>query len=327
MPGPTVREALPHVAPKFDDMMERLDVLLEDIRKHEGPVDGSLARRFINALYFDYGHPVFNSGAQDVICDFLRDTVRRKGLAPDGKRALTEGMLKFVRDGGGQYRPTMQARAAATLAMVAPDDPEAQEAVDALLQDALCWAEAVDFGRDEVYKWAERIWGPEELEARLLDLALYGPTGDAECARALDKAVAGLRRSADALRDTTLSETARLSQFRGAEQALLKTHVPKPCESQVTSLLLRFYRLTLERAPRFERLEQYVGDRLTRLGVRSRRLESLEHWRLWAEAVRALGADRMPTELREFIRRGPRRPPSQSVQSLFNDLREFAGSG
>ena len=302
--GPSFKDAFPKYAGHFDAMMERVKSLPGIYMAGALVYDTTLADQLVSELYVDVGHPILNKVAQDyvvnpVISDVARWPAERLPLA--ARQRLTEGLMAYVAVGGGQYSPASQADVADTLDELAPNDATVQRTVEELLEDALAWAEEVnsDIQRKSVYRRCVKHWG-DAFWLSMYEMGLKDSALPSERPKRYEKAVAAL---AGLLSEPPGEAAAFAKRVRTATEAALTGFKDRRFTDDLTCRLLIVYRHLLARRPMVaEKLVRYIDDRLLWLAVKSDRLTTKQHWRLWTEAVAALRPTRVSERIKSYVR-------------------------
>jgi len=302
--GPTFKEMFPQHAGEFDAMIDWMKRIAATYLEDQPTYDVALADQLLAELYVDHGHPALNTTAQDyVVKGLIYDIARwpEEQLATAARQRLVEGLIEYSDLGGGRDSPFFQASLAETLDRLAENEPVAQSVVEALLTDALVWAEEVDCPpiADGVRRVAGKLWG-ETSWLRAYEIQAGTRALPAKRPERYEKIVAALT----ALLTDATGEPKQFSQrLRSVTQDALVEFKEAVLNDDITCRLLIVYRCLLARRPMIpERLSDYMTETLLRVASKSDRLKTERHWRLWADAVRELGSERISDRLKRYVR-------------------------
>jgi len=329
---PSFKEAYPDQAAAFDALLGWASSLPAAYTADGIIYNDALAAQLVSELYRDFGHPLLNIRAQDQVLDVIRHVAhwpdQRLGLG--AREVLTAGLVEYVDAGGGQYSPSTEADLATTLGALGAEGTAVNEVVEALLLDALRWAENVqsDVERKRVHRWCEKRWG-DTFWLRLHEMQPDGTLLPLVRRGRYDRAVAAL---AALLSDRSVEPDRLARRVREATQAALGEFREEVLSNDLTCRLLIAYRCLLARRPMVsERISDYIDDRLLWLAARSDRLKTERHWDLWTQAVSELRPARISERFKSYLQAmlktkdlpEPRRSAIESLHFLTPDQDEI----
>lgn len=303
-------ETYPELSANWAAGKANWDALYERfIADENATCDALEAALLLENYYVDWGHPLINSNAARAVTDAIKHMADwpRDRLPDDARDVLTQGVLAMLAGGGGREDPGTQVHTAEALDRLAPEDPEIQEIVDVLTNDALGWAEDLASYR-QIYRWVVRRfcyarWGDAfALRAYELDRQHAGGMGGTAVAERPARYEAAVRALLALLTDTPKDRTSFARRLRQATDGALESFPDEELNDDLTGrLLVVFQRLLLRRPAVPDLISTYMQNRLRWLAAHSGRLKNDEHWRLWGEAVSAVGAWRCSSSLRSYL--------------------------
>lgn len=307
--GPGFYENFPEWTDQFDGMRVDLEFLNASYRDSKVKIDESVADQIVLDLFHDYGHPQINTVYQESLIGLIGDlaSVPSDRLSASARSTLVAGLLRYAEVGGAQNSPIAQVALARSLYRLDPRHNEASEQVAHLLDDSYEWAVAIesDFYQERVARDCAAFFGDSfwlrHHEQRMIDkLPARRP---AAYERAVELLAALLKSGMD---ERQLPVRVR--------EAIDAASVPLDDPILSMDLLARrllVYRVLLSRPESAlpETVVELINRDLATLLVSSRperdnaSLQGAELWRIWANAVRALGPARVSRQLADRIER------------------------
>ncbi len=293
----------PEHALAWNEFRARTNNLLQTFGGPEVVVDARLADQLVAELWVDVGHPSLNGALQDFVIDLIGEVVQWPDdmLARPARDRLLAGLRAYIDAGGGQHSPPSQALIAGVLRRAANDESETAELADALLTDAVEWVDAIDSPamRRVVLRSCLQQWG-ELASWRLFEIENKGAVPPEAQSESYDKAVAALRALLQA--DPPVRPSELLERLRDAERAASVKQKDDRLNDDLVCRLLIVYRTLLDRRPRIAfRASAYIENQLLTLHTKGR-LRTDRHWDLWAQAVKALEAERLSKRFQRYLR-------------------------
>jgi hypothetical protein len=206
------------------------------------------------------------------------------------------GLVEYVRAGGGQDNPFMQADTAAALWSLGAEDPAVRAMAPELMEDAVCWAFEVEpeSGLSLVARRARSIWG-ESAWSRMYELTLPRAALPEHLPR---RYLAALQALNSLLHEAVADGDLLAKRVRQATKLVLTFRGDSSLQDDLICRLLIVYETLLERRPEIPaRVCEYIQYQLARL-ARDERLRTPRHWELWMEGLKAVGWERLCGVLR-----------------------------
>lgn len=320
--GSTFNAVEPDFADEFDLKQQWVTETLDRWSQLSGPYGVEAVEMLLDDLYHDAGHPTLNASAQEFV---VRDIAMKLVHLPEdrfpaaARERLREGLWEYWEQGGGRWTPLSQAQLAEVLGSVtAENDIDGQARVDALLEDALTWADAVDWveptARICARRWGEATW-----------LHLYDTISSDLPAELPERYKQAVRLIRDTIAWQDKREARFASALRRATSTALAHFADKRLEADLLRRLLLAYRLSLRATPAIQAdLVEYLDGRLVQM-LRTRRDWSEGTWTAWCAAVQALGRGRCSSDLQAAVRKLlAERKPDEGERLAQALLAEFA---
>lgn len=274
-------------------------------------IDQALVEEMLDELYFDSGDATLNAAFQH---SFVQAVLRPAGKwprvrLPDGLRTrLAEGMLRYVQEGGANWVPFARADTAAALRAIAGSDEVMRAHADALLADALVWADDVGdvspATKRSVFDAAEKRWGTDyRFQAYALANRMPALPDKAEnLPKAYLAAVDAINRAMPSEQRGEASRGEWPRRAKEADEGARARVRPESLEHDLTARFMVLLRAIAESPQATAEMIEFVNRSLVEV-ARDERLKNDVHCTLWENAIKSLGPQRVSGTLKQAVER------------------------
>lgn len=288
-------ELYPHLADSFQLMKSRVAAVTENIQV----CDAAHAQALLNELYTDFGDPVMNLQNQGAVLGFISDMSKlpAERITPDGCAVLTQGLLEYVRKGGGRTCIDTEVYLSGALSRLAPDNSDALDLAIQLGQDAAEWVDAVDAGPVFSKLVQQNL---EQIPSAEFQFQLYERSSGIAPKEPPQRYRDALQALADVLEKNAPPDQLE-RRLRKAAKAATADCGDAELNGDLLCRLLIVYRCVLQRRPAVAKASaEFIDWDLIRLARGD--VKSATQWDLWSQAVVKLGPDRISERTRDYVR-------------------------